>query len=133
MCIVRILVLPRICLLEEQPLCYIRIQGYIKSIRNILWGLNNMINGNTNEFIDKLWGGEEVIFTYNGKKYFSQGYITNEGKYRFELQLWEPSLEVLWSIEDFSRQESLDLFMSEPLFDGKKFWDIEKDIEWVDS
>ncbi len=92
-----------------------------------------MINGNTNEFIDKLWGGEEVIFTYNGKKYFSQGYITNEGKYRFELQLWEPSAEVLWSIEGFSRQESLDLFMSEPLFDGKRFWDIEKDIEWVDS
>ncbi|MCR5848535.1 MAG: hypothetical protein K6G75_10515 [Lachnospiraceae bacterium] len=92
-----------------------------------------MINGNTDEFIEKLWGGEEVIFVYNGKKYFSQGYNTDDGKYRFELQLWEPSVEVIWSIEGYSRQESLDLFMAEPLFDGNKFWDVEKSIEWVDS
>ena len=37
-----------------------------------------MINGDINEFMDKLWGGEELIYTYNGKKYFSQGY--NEKK-----------------------------------------------------
>ncbi len=29
-----------------------------------------MINGNIDEFIDKLRFGEELIFIYNGRKYF---------------------------------------------------------------
>lgn len=39
-----------------------------------------MINGNTTEFIDKLWSGEELIYMYNGKKYFSQGYMADTGE-----------------------------------------------------
>lgn len=35
-----------------------------------------MINGNVDEFLDNLWVGEEVIFIYNGKKYFAQGYTS---------------------------------------------------------
>ena len=92
-----------------------------------------MINGNTDEFVDKLWGGEELVFTYNGKKYFSQGYVKDNGKYYFEVQLWEPQSAVLWSVSGLSNQESLESFLNEPLFDGKKFWDIEKEIEWVES
>ena len=91
-----------------------------------------MINGNIDEFMDKLWDGEEVIYTYNGKKYFSQGYNREDGTYRFELQLWEPYAETLWFIEGLERQESLDAFLKEPLFDGKTFWEVEKVIEWVD-
>lgn len=91
-----------------------------------------MINGNIDEFVDKLWGGEELVFIYNGKKYFSQGYVTDNGKYYFELQLWEPQSDVLWSVSGLSNQESLERFFKEPLFDGKTFWDVEKDIEWVD-
>ena len=41
-----------------------------------------MINDNINEFTDKLWSGEELIYIYNGKKYFSQGYLTNLVKLR---------------------------------------------------
>ena len=41
-----------------------------------------MINGNINEFTDKLWSGEELIYIYNGKKYFSQGYLINLVKLR---------------------------------------------------
>lgn len=29
-----------------------------------------MINGDINEFTDKLWCGEELIFVYNGKNIF---------------------------------------------------------------
>ncbi len=32
-----------------------------------------MINGNIDEFVDKLWGGEELIYTYNGKSIFHKG------------------------------------------------------------
>ncbi len=91
-----------------------------------------MINGNIDEFMDKLWDGEELIYTYNGKKYFSQGYNLDNGTYRFEVQLWEPQADVLWSIEGLDRQQSREAFLNEPLFEGKKFWEIEKEIEWVD-
>ena len=43
-----------------------------------------MINGNIDEFMLKLWGGEEVIYTYNGRKYFTQGYTLDDGTYYFE-------------------------------------------------
>ena len=92
-----------------------------------------MINGNIDEFMDKLWDGEEVIYQYNGKKYFSQGYNLENGIYRFELQQWEPYGDMLWFVEGLSRQESIEKFLEEPLFDGKRFWDVEKSIEWVDE
>ncbi|MCR5309807.1 MAG: hypothetical protein K6E32_00150 [Lachnospiraceae bacterium] len=91
-----------------------------------------MINGSIDEFMDKLWSGEELIYTYRGKKYFSQGYIDDEKKYVFELQMWEPEIKTLWQVRGLSNQESLDVFLKEPLFEGKKFWEAEKEMEWVD-
>lgn len=57
-----------------------------------------MINGNIDEFIDKLRFGEEFIFIYNGRKYFSQGYCLDNGHYRFELQQWEHEGKMLWYV-----------------------------------
>ena len=91
-----------------------------------------MINGDINEFVDKLRDGEELIYTYRGKKYFSQGYNLDDGTYYFELQQWEPTASVLWSVKGLNRQGSLDVFLNEPLFDGKTFWEAEKKMEWVD-
>ena len=90
-----------------------------------------MINGNINEFCNKLWGGEELIYTYNGKKYFSQGEMLN-GLYRFELQMWELEQKMLWSVSGKTHQESYEEFMKTPLFDGLTFWEAEKNVEWVD-
>ena len=58
-----------------------------------------MINGNIDEFVEKLLDGEEVIYVYHGKKYFSQGYNLDDGTYYFELQQWEPTASVLWSVK----------------------------------
>ena len=91
-----------------------------------------MINGNIDEFVDKLLDGEEVIYTYQGKKYFTQGYNLEDGTYYFELQQWEPTSAVLWSVEGLDRLNSLEAFLKEPLFDGKTFWEAEKEMEWVD-
>lgn len=91
-----------------------------------------MINGNINEFVDKLWGGEELIYIYNRKKYFSQGYIDEYGRYRFELQQWEPEGKLLWHVEGLDHQSSLNTFLRQPLFEGKTFWEVEPQIEWVD-
>ena len=92
-----------------------------------------MINGNIDEFVEKLLDGEEVIYVYHGKKYFSQGYNLDDGTYYFELQQWEPTVTVLWSVKGLDRPASLDAFLKEPLFDGKTFWECEKEIEWVDE
>ena len=92
-----------------------------------------MRNGNIREFVDKLWCGEELIYTYNGKKYFSQGYVLENGQYRFELQQWEPEEKMLRYVEGFGHQSSLDKFLEQPLFDGKKFLEAEADMEWVDD
>ncbi len=91
-----------------------------------------MINGDINEFMDKLLGGEELIYTYNGNKYFSQGYNEDNGEYVFELQLWEPEVKLLWQVSGKDKQNSLSAFLKEPLFEGKTFWEVEKEIEWVD-
>ena len=58
-----------------------------------------MINGNVDEFIEKLLDGEEVIYVYHGKKYFSQEYNLDDETYYFELQQWEPTASVLWSVK----------------------------------
>ena len=92
-----------------------------------------MINGNIDEFVEKLLDGEEVIYVYHGKKYFSQGYNLDDGTYYFELQQWGSEASVLWSVEGLDRPASLDAFLKEPLFDGKTFWECEKEIEWVDE
>ena len=78
-----------------------------------------MRNGNIREFVDKLWDGEELIYIYNGKKYFSQGYVLENGQYRFELQQWEPEGKMLWYVGGLDHQLSLDKFLEQPLFDGK--------------
>ena len=78
-----------------------------------------MRNGNIREFVDKLWDGEELIYIYNGKKYFSQGYVLENGQYRFELQQWEPEGKILWYVGGLDHQLSLDKFLEQPLFDGK--------------
>ena len=67
------------------------------------------------------------------KKYFSQGYNLDDGTYYFELQQWEPTASVLWSVKGLDRTASLDAFLKEPLFDGKTFWECEKEMEWVDE
>ncbi len=91
-----------------------------------------MINGNIDEFIDKLRFGEELIFIYNGRKYFSQGYCLDNGQYRFELQQWEHEGKMFWHVEGLDRQESFDAFMAQQFFDRKTFMEVEQEIEWVD-
>lgn len=91
-----------------------------------------MINGSINDFMDKLWNGEELIYTYKGTKYFSQGYTLENGNYRFELQRWEPRADVLWYVEGLTNEESVEAFLKEPFYEGQTFWAVEKEIEWVD-
>lgn len=54
----------------------------------------------------------------------------DDGTYFFEFQQWKPTASVLWSVKGLDRPVSLDAFLKEPIFDGKTFWECEKEIEW---
>ena len=92
-----------------------------------------MINGDVNEFVNGLYYGDERVFIYRGQKFFIEG-LTLEGKNHLLLDRWDPPIEgYIW--EGISERGSycVEKFLQEPLFDGKTFWEVEKEIEWVDD
>ncbi len=91
-----------------------------------------MINGDVNEFVDRIYYGDELVFLYGGKKYFLQGWVENK-IHTLCLDTWEPpSNDYLWYEESCDPQKLSDDFIKAPVFNGKTFWEVEKDIEWVD-
>lgn len=90
-----------------------------------------MINGNVQDFMSKLMYGEEMWIVYNDKKYFIQGYVEEEIYYlEISLEYNEDDFYVQFSSE--KPNICVEKFISAELFEGKKFWDVEKEIEWVD-
>lgn len=92
-----------------------------------------MINGDINKFIEIMSYGGELVFLFDGKKYFLQGW-SKGAKYHMALVTWEPWSEgYLWKKSSkISMQKLADEFVRAPLFDGKTFWEVEREIEWVD-
>ena len=93
-----------------------------------------MIDGNPNEFIDKAYTGQDIIFIYHGIKYWFQGYTKNNGICHMEIFQYQPSSDdYIWEHNDVSMEKCLDEFIKAPIFDGKTFWDVEQEIQWVDD
>ena len=93
-----------------------------------------MINGKVEDFLEGIYNLQEIIHIYNGKKYFLQGYGGWKGEpYTLELQLWEPEQKNLWKYVDKDPILCRNKFLKEPLYDGKTFWEVESEIEWVDE
>ncbi len=92
-----------------------------------------MINGNADEFIDGLYYGDERFFLYDEKKYFIQGYYIN-GKPALMIYILEPvDNEFKWKIISKSNSYPVEQFEKAKIFNGKSFWEVEKEIEWVDE
>lgn len=85
-----------------------------------------------NYFFEKLYGGEEIIFIVQKKKYFVQGYHKN-GLYHMNLQEWEPVQQLLWETQKSNMAECAEEFLEISIFNGKTFWEVENEIEWVDE
>lgn len=65
-------------------------------------------------------------------KYFIQCYFENE-KPMLELYVFEPSdSDFEWRVFSNSKDYPVSEFEEAKIFNGKSFWEIEKDIEWVD-
>lgn len=58
----------------------------------------------------------------------------SNGRWYYEIAQYQPPNDkLLWSIDTDSIDKCLNAFLEACIFDGKKFWDAEKDIQWVDS
>lgn len=93
-----------------------------------------MINGDVNRFVDNLYYGEEMNFTYADKYYFIEGLLAN-GLYLLKLEQLVPLINYddLWSCESESSQICVNKFLEAKVFNGKTFWEVEQDIEWIDA
>lgn len=91
-----------------------------------------MINGDVREFIAGLNYGDERFFIYKGNKYFIQGYCDEE-KYMLEVYIIESKNNNFeWKAVSNNKKYPVDEFENAKIFNGKSFWEIEKEIEWLD-
>lgn len=91
-----------------------------------------MKNGNLSEFVDGLYYGYEMLFEYDGTKYFIQGWTHNGKCYMFLDVPYKKSADYLWKYEALTMRECADAFLNEKLWNGKTFYDVERDIMWID-
>lgn len=91
-----------------------------------------MINGNPNEFIDAIYTCQDIVFIYDKTKYWFQGYIV-ENKVHMEIFQYEPAKDgYIGEYNGQSLSEGQENFQNAPVFNGKTFWQVEQEIEWVD-
>ena len=92
-----------------------------------------MINGDAKEFISGLHYGDERYFLFNGKKYFIQGYFEH-GKPLLETYTVVPADDNFnWKAISENKNYPVSEFENAKIFNGKSFWEAEKEIEWVDD
>lgn len=93
-----------------------------------------MINGNPHDFIDRIYTGQDITFVFDHKKYWFQGY-TDKGVAHMEIFQYYPVTdeEYLWSFDSESMEVCLQSFEMAKIFNGKSFWEVENEIEWIDE
>ena len=93
-----------------------------------------MIDGNPQEFVDTLYLGEEVIFEFHQQRLFAQGYNLSKNEAVFRIDRWRPEpLETVYESHGTSVSKCVERFLEEKFFDGRSFWEVEKEITWCDS
>jgi hypothetical protein len=95
-----------------------------------------MLGGNVNEFIDHTTY-EECAVMYKGEKYFFHGLICDNKKnrYSYEIDLWDNAGNFIKNLFDktfTSSEECIKVAQEIPIFNGKTFWEAEKEMEWIE-
>ena len=93
-----------------------------------------MINGNVNEFVDGLYRGTEWWFLYKGKKYFIQGWWKDGlATLVLDCSIGDQPTEYVWENTESNMEDNVKKFLESPIWDdGKTFWQVEKDMTWID-
>lgn len=93
-----------------------------------------MLNGDVTEFVDRIHYGDELIFMYNGQKFFLQGFLEDDGICTTYLDRWEPPADdYIWVGRGDSKNFPVEEFLKAEIWDGKSFWEVEKKMEWLDG
>lgn len=95
-----------------------------------------MKGGNINEFIDHTTY-EECAIKYKEEKYFFYGIVFNEktGLYSYDIAQWdENGKQTKWLFCEMAKtaNEILEKFYQAAIWNGKTFWEVESDMEWID-
>ena len=94
-----------------------------------------MIDGNITEFIDQLYYGQEIVFSYNERKYFIQGWWddkNNESIMVLDDVTEEHEGDYIWEYHAPKMSECAEAFLAAPIWAGCNFLQIEKDVIWTD-
>jgi hypothetical protein len=94
-----------------------------------------MINGKVSDFVDQLYYGQELVFLYGGKKYFIQGWWSEDRTIAtlvLEEMNTQPFTGYLWEYQAEEMSKCADAFLSVSLWNGKTFLQIENDVTWID-
>lgn len=93
-----------------------------------------MINGSAYEFIDRIYTCQDTVFVFDGIKYWFQGYILDDNTVHMEVFQIDSAQEgYVWEYNGNSIGDGQENFQNAPIFNGKTFWEVESEIEWVDG
>jgi len=92
-----------------------------------------MINGNPNEFLDTIYSCQDIIYVFNGIKYWFQGYMEDNIIHMEIFQYIPAKDDYIWEYNSDTIEKCFNAFLTAPIFDGKTFWEVENEIEWVDD
>ncbi|MGM9645433.1 MAG: hypothetical protein ACI3XS_01915 [Eubacteriales bacterium] len=95
-----------------------------------------MINGNASEFIDELTYQDHYV-NYRGHNFFFNGcqYKRDENGNIITVALEVYNLttnKTIFSTTKNSTTKCIDAFEKAKIWGGKTFWEVEKDMEWVE-
>lgn len=95
-----------------------------------------MKGGNVNDFLEHATY-EEVAVRYHGRKYFFHGLLRNPdtGRFEFTIDLWDDAdryVDTVYQASAPTEEECMRRFLSDAVIDGRRFWEIEGEMEWVD-
>ena len=92
-----------------------------------------MKNGDISDFMDQLYYGGELVFEYDGTKYFLQGWTENDlCTMTLDIVSQKEFKDYLWKHEAKTMKECAEEFLKTPLWNGKVFPQIQKDVLWSD-
>lgn len=91
-----------------------------------------MINGDPRDFIEVVYSGQDIPFLFRGQKFWFQGYNQNGGCHMEVMECFPP-YNLRWEHDDVNYTVCGNAFQKAPMFDGKTFWEVEHEIEWLDE
>lgn len=109
-----------------------------------------MINGTLKQFLDTGWWNADATIYYKGFIHFLDSYIDNNGIMHLRIMRWRakninnkhyvsllsPNNDLAdfseIELEDKNEDDLRERFLKAKIWDGKSFWEVEKELAWLD-